>query len=115
MTNGTYHGDDVLRVGRPVHVTETAARADVAYVMSDENTDGREITDSVAVTIASWFAGHRRGDGLAMAELSTSGTVRLEDLADDASALFSDSNTTSEDFHALGCLMTWALNHDDRL
>ena len=113
MTNGTYHGDAVLMIGRPGHVSETAARADVAHVMSDANADGREITDSVAVTIASWFAGHRRGDGLAMAELSTSGTVRLEDLADDASTLFADSNTTRADFLALGCLMTWAL-HTER-
>lgn len=114
MRNGTYHGDEVLTVGRPRHVSEDDVWADVAYVQSGENEEGQEITDAVAVTIASWFAGHRRGDGLAMAELSTSGTVRLEDLADDLSALFADRSMSLENRRALDCLATWALNHPSR-
>lgn len=111
--NGWYHGDATLNVGRPRHMSEDEAQEMVAARYGRE-----EITDECAVTIASWWATSARGRGLGMAELSTSGRVRLEDLADDLSDAYNNVTPTSlnvvEDTQALDMLATWALNHPSR-
>lgn len=109
-SNGTYHGPESLDIGRVRHMS-----GDDAYAMVAARIGQCEITDECAATIASWWAGLRRGDGLAMAELATSGRVSLEHLADDLSPLLGAGTLVDEaNRDALNMLATWALHHPSR-
>lgn len=110
--NGTYHGDDVLDIGHVRHLSSPEVDDQLASREAGETDE--EITDGAAVAIASWWQGPRRGDGLAFAELASSGTVRLEDLADDISAAYDAVSFNSADSKYLDYLATWALNHPSR-
>ena len=106
-TNGTYHGTDRLITGRIRHLTSDEVTAEV-YAAEDA---GREISDAAAVTIASWWQGPREGNGLAFAELASTGRTDLKRFSDDLSASFANCGFPHTfDYLALSMLATWALN-----
>lgn len=110
--NGTYHGPESLDIGHVRHVGSAEVVAMVAARIGQ-----CEITDECAATIASWWTGPRRGGGLAMAELATSGRVMLEHLADDLSRAIDETrgkHGREGDRDALNMLATWALHHPSR-
>lgn len=89
------------------HVT-----SDVAYAQISARLGTHEVDDSVAVTIASWFAGHD-ASGRVMAELSTTARVTLGPLMDAIRAEWAQC-LEPRDRIALDMLATWALNHPSR-
>jgi hypothetical protein len=112
--NGMYRGPDVIVTGRPAHLSEAEALAEVAAQEGRE-----EVSDACAVTITSWWQSPGRV-GRAFAQLASTGSVRLEALAEDISATFAELRTVglnaanSDQWRALEALATWALNHPSR-
>jgi hypothetical protein len=94
-----------LRIGQPRHLFGDEAMDEIDRVYGS---DGPEISDACAVTVASWWAGPRRGDGLAFAELATSGTVDSDALSDDIANVYGAASV--QDRKALDCLSTWRLD-----
>lgn len=92
-----------LSVGRPAHLSSDDTHREVKACAGV-----REISDAAAVTIASWWAGPRRGNGLAFAELSTSGTVDYDELSAEIAREYAGSYGRDRD--ALNMLGTWALD-----
>lgn len=92
----------------PTHLTseDTYAEVTSAYGV-------REIRDSAAVAIASWWQSPGT-QGRAMAELSTTGQVEVSALLADISAAYPCTHDRSRDWFALGALATWAINHPTR-
>lgn len=93
------------------HASSEDTYRDVRSVrMSVMQADG-EIGDASALTIASWWQSPGT-HGRAFAELSTTGTVAVEDLHSDIAAVYQSAD--ARDREALDCLGTWALNHPSR-
>ena len=93
----------IIRVGQPRHLS-----SDDAYSECRAHVGLSEISDSCAVTIASWWQAPF-GTGYAMAQLASIGTVDYDELAEDIyrSRLEAD---TPQDRLALDMLATWALS-----
>lgn len=68
-----------INVGRPAHLPSTNAEAEVRRV---HRVAGTNLSDSAAVTVASWWAGPGT-PGKHLAALATSGRVELVGLLDD--------------------------------
>src|SRR5678816_407659 len=109
MSNGTYHGDDTITVTNRTQLGESELLRVIAHVR--DCLDGHEISDAAALTIAAYWQSPGR-DGIAFAQLASTGHVRLEDLADNISAAFDEASAAKDidGYNELGCLATWALN-----
>lgn len=89
------------------HVTSDEALRDV------RTSHGiREIEDSTALTIASWWQSPGNV-GRVLAQLSTTGSCDVAELLDDIHRTYREADTQS-DRDALDMLATWALNHPSR-
>lgn len=72
---------------------------------------GREISDAAALTVASWWQGPSF-PGRAFAELSTTGSVDVDELCREVGATYPETLALpAVDRLALDMLSTWALNH----
>lgn len=96
-----------IDVGRPHHLS-----SDEVYAMVFARLGKQEITDSCAVTIASFWQSPR-GNGYAMAQLASTGTVDYADLSDSIMLTRREAvlhyGSSSPDVAALDMLGTWAL------
>ena len=91
----------IVEIGHPRHLMGEDA---LAMVHDRYGRGEAEITDACAVTIASWWQGPREGDGLAFAELASSGHLDSERLSDDIANVYALPSTPAEDRIALDML-----------
>lgn len=99
---------DRIVTARPAHLMSEQAEAEVTRTYGG---DGGEVSDACALTIASWWQSPGRV-GRHLAELSTTGSVGVEDLLTDIHNTYAEAST--QDRPALDLLATWALNHPSR-
>jgi hypothetical protein len=92
-----------ITVGLP-HVTSAVAEAEIRAVLASE---GPEISDCVAVTVASWWQSPGRV-GRHLAALASGVPVEYEDLALDVHLTWLDAAPAER--RALDCLSTWMLD-----
>lgn len=96
-----------IKVGQSRHLS-----SDEVYAMVQERLGKEEITDACAVTIASFWQSPR-GNGYAMAQLASTGTVDYDDLKDSIHLTRREAvehyGASSPDVAALDMLGTWAL------
>jgi len=95
-------------VGQPRHMREHEV-----YDMVQERLGKEEITDACAVSIAAWWQSPR-GNGYALAQLASTGTVDYSDLSDAIMLTRREAvesyGSASPDVAALDMLGTWALH-----
>jgi hypothetical protein len=91
------------------HAYTAQAQRDITAVLAQSGplADDREIFDSTALAIASWWQSPG-SIGRAFAELAGTGSVDSDALADDISATYREA-THADDRRALDVLGTWAL------
>jgi hypothetical protein len=107
--NGTGEGImSTLQVSYP-HVTSRIADAEITEVYGSE---GPEISDCVAVTIASWWQSPGT-IGHVFASFASGQPVEYDDLAEDIYRTQLSSSLTLRDRQGLDCLSTWALDRTD--
>lgn len=103
-------GARILSVFTRTHATTPEVELELLYPGGDNG----EITDSVALAIASWYASPGASDdsGRAMAQLATTGSIPFGLLMD---AIYTERQTTAkgdaQQERALDYLATWALHH----
>lgn len=95
--------DVVLNIGQPRHLS----MRDVANDASVWRTRGTVIGDACAATIASWYQGPVRGNGLAFAELASSGRARVGDLHADIERSATRDAQNDDDRRDLAALAAW--------
>lgn len=81
--------------------------SNTAYTMVQERLGKEEITDAVALTIASWWQS-ASGDGLPFARLASTRKVNYHDLSEAIAKVYPYAE--EEDKVALDMLSTWALS-----
>jgi hypothetical protein len=91
------------------HVPSYLADAEISAVLGSP---GPEISDCVAVTIASWWQSPGT-IGRHLAALASGAPVQYGDLADDIHATYNGPGLSRQDRQDLDVLSTWALNRTD--
>lgn len=93
------------------HASSEQAMDDIGLVMNQfgDMSDWREVDDSTALTIASWYSSPG-SVGAVLAELASTGTCDFDDLMDDIAATRQTDGQSVE----LDLLSTWAINHPSR-
>jgi hypothetical protein len=111
---------DTITPRTRTHADSHAAYGDVRDVDAQDHGAGpvREIHDSTALAIASWWQSPG-AIGHVLASLASGMTVDVAELLDDIAATREEARRTGTlsqlDATALDCLATWAINHPTRI